>query len=128
MHNFVSLNEYGYSPQIYKIRWEKLFKNLPDNSIVIIASGDNIYRNNDVEYDFRPHSHFYYLAGFLESNAVLCLIKSTNKIHSLLFALTKNESQEIWHGIRCGFTQAGEYLGVDISYNIEDIHNIMPLI
>ncbi|MFM2345146.1 MAG: hypothetical protein RLZZ210_1759 [Pseudomonadota bacterium] len=124
MHNFINLKpQYN---DIYQQRWQNLADNLPDNSLVLVGSGDNIYRNSDVDYPFRASSNFNYLTGFTEPNSVLCLIKKQELVYSILFALPKNEAQEIWHGLRCGYEQAGKHLGVDKAYSIDDINSIMP--
>ncbi len=124
MHNFINIKP--EHKNIYKQRWQHLADSLPDSSLILVGSGDNIYRNSDVDYPFRASSNFYYLTGFTEPNAVLCLVKKQEVVYSILFALPKNEAQEIWHGIRCGYENAGKYLGADITYSIDDIHQIMP--
>ncbi|MCW4628574.1 aminopeptidase P N-terminal domain-containing protein [Marinomonas sp. KJ51-3] len=45
--------------QIYQARRERLMQSLPENSVVIIRTGELSTRNNDCEYEFRPHSSFF---------------------------------------------------------------------
>jgi Xaa-Pro aminopeptidase len=46
-----------------------LLKNGP-NSIAIIATRAEMYRNRDADYKYRADSSFYYLTGFAEPEAV----------------------------------------------------------
>jgi Xaa-Pro aminopeptidase len=112
----------------YQQRWQNLASTLQNNTLAIVYSGESIYRNNDVDYPFRPNSNFYYLTGFDEPNAALCLIKKSETLHTVFFALPKDAHAEMWNGIRCGYTQAGQNLGVNHAYSIDDIAQIMPLL
>ncbi len=112
----------------YHQRWINLANMLPNNTLAMVYSGEHAYRNNDVDYPFRPDSNFYYLTGFDEPQALLCILKKNEHIHTVFFALDKDKQAEMWNGIRCGYVQAGKNLGVDNAYNIADITCIMPLL
>ena len=82
-------------------RRARLFARLPDSSITLIRSGQEITRSNDTEYHFCPNKNFYYLTGFKEPDALLVLLK-TDKEQSLLFCRDKDPIQEVWQGKRAG--------------------------
>jgi len=126
MQNFTWINKDTLN--IYKTRWINLLAALPNNTLVFLASGDSVYRNNDADYPFRANSNFYYLTGFTEPNAVICLIKNNNDYKSIFFCLPKDETQEIWHGKRCGVENAKKHLEIDACYSIESIESILTLI
>lgn len=98
---------------------------LPENSVAIIASGEEQIRNRDVEYDFRAQSDFFYLTGFTEPDSVLFIVK--NKIaENVLFLRPKDLEQEIWQGRRLGVDKAPEVLQVDQAWSIDDLEEQAP--
>ncbi len=99
---------------------ENLFKQLPDNSVAIVASGAEQIRNRDVEYQFRAHSDFFYLTGFSEPDSVLFLIKKGSN-QSVLFLREKDPLKEIWDGRRLGVEKACESLNIDQSFSIDEL-------
>ena len=58
--------------EIYKKRRQKLCSEL-NNGIIIIKSGEPKVMSNDVEYDFRQKTNFYYLTGFKEPSSIMLL-------------------------------------------------------
>ncbi len=103
----------------FSSRRESLFSQISDNSLVLVSSGSEQIRNRDVEYDFRAESSFFYLTGFEEPDAVLCLLKKAGECQSILFLRTKDVEQEIWQGRRLGVEAAPEQLKLDLAFDIE---------
>src|SRR5688572_28241053 len=66
--------------------------------IAVVPTAPERVRNRDSHYPYRFDSHFYYLTGFTEPEAVLVLL--SNK--SILFCREKNIEREIWDGFRYG--------------------------
>ncbi len=99
---------------------QRLFDQLPDNSVAIIASGVEQIRNRDVEYEFRAQSDFFYLTGFAESDSVLFLIKKQQP-ECVLFLRAKDKEKEIWDGRRLGVDSACSTLNVDKAFAIDDL-------
>lgn len=85
--------------QTYQARRERLMASLPANSVVIIRTGELATRNNDCEYEFRPHSSFFYLTGFPEPSAY-ALIHGKGDL--TLVTLPKDPEKEQWEGFRYG--------------------------
>ena len=48
----------------FKQRRDLLAKQIGSNSIAIIATRAEMYRNRDADYKYRADSSFYYLTGF----------------------------------------------------------------
>ncbi len=96
----------------FEKRRQILFENLPDNSLVLVASGEEKIRNRDVEFPFRVESDFDYLTGFKEPEAVLVLVKKEQPT-SHIFVRPKDPVKEIWEGRRLGVDAAAETLKVD---------------
>ena len=82
----------------FKKRRKKLFNELSDNSISIIFSEKDKYRNNDVTFKFRQSSNFFYLTGINDSSLVLIMTKVNNKNSSILICNRPNDRDRIWTG------------------------------
>jgi len=92
--------------------------------IAIIPTSPEVTRNADTHYGYRHDSNFYYLSGFTEPDAVLVLIANQNAgnaSQSILFCREKNLEREIWDGPRLGPDAAGEKLGFDAAYPINQL-------
>ncbi len=85
--------------------------------IAVIPTAPEVPRNADAHYDYRHDSHFYYLSGFTEPEAVLVLIAG-DTMQSILFCREKNPEREIWDGFRYGPDAAAEHFGLDAAYPI----------
>ncbi|MBI5006534.1 MAG: aminopeptidase P N-terminal domain-containing protein [Nitrosomonadales bacterium] len=91
-----------------------------ERGIAVIPTAAEVARNADTHYDYRHDSHFYYLTGFAEPEAVLVLIAG-EKMQSILFCREKNAEREIWDGFRYGPDAAAEKFGFDAAYPIAQL-------
>jgi Xaa-Pro aminopeptidase len=87
------------------------------NGVAVIPTAPERVRNRDTHFPYRFDSHFYYLTGFGEPEAVLVLIAGKTP-RSVLFCREKNEEREIWDGFRYGPQAAQERFGFDEAYPI----------
>jgi len=108
-----------HSMSAFQQRRQALFAAMPENSIAMVASGEEKIRNRDVEYDFRASSDFYYLTGFSEPNVILVLQKQAGET-SHLFLRPKDHEQEIWQGRRLGVEAAPNALKIHRAWSIDD--------
>ena len=90
------------------------------HGIAIVPTAPEVARNADAHYDYRHDSHFYYLGGFPEPEAVLVLVAG-EKPQSILFCREKNSEREIWDGFRYGPEAARERFGVDAAFPIAQL-------
>lgn len=104
----------------YHDRRMRLAALLEDNSACFIYGSGLKTRSNDTEYPFRPNSNLWYLTGFHEPDAALCLIKKAEQLHTILFCNAKDTTAEIWHGRRVGVESAPLRYGLDEA--IENTH------
>lgn len=86
--------------------------------VLVLPTAPTRTRNVDADYPYRYDSHFHYLTGFEEPEAVLVQVLG-NAPRSLLFCLPKNEEREIWDGFRYGPQAACEAFGFDAAHPIE---------
>jgi Xaa-Pro aminopeptidase len=91
--------------------------------IAAVPTAPEALRNADTHYPYRPDSHFYYLTGFPEPEAVVLLIAGAEAGDSqqILFCRDKNPEREIWDGFRYGPDAAREIFGFDEAYPITDL-------
>ena len=57
-------------------RREKLYRQLEDNSLLILYSGAPIKRSADSEYPFEVNRNFYYLTNIKQENSIFVVLKS----------------------------------------------------
>ncbi|MDP2759448.1 MAG: aminopeptidase P N-terminal domain-containing protein [Sideroxyarcus sp.] len=104
---------------IYSLRRKRLQEKM-QHGIAVIPTAAEAVRNGDAHYDYRPDSHFYYLTGFAEPEAVLVLVAGET-MQSILFCREKNAEREVWDGHRYGADAAAENFGFDAAYPIEQL-------
>ncbi len=90
------------------------------HGIAVIPTAPEAVRNGDAHYPYRFDSHFYYLSGFDEPEAVLVLIAG-DEPQSILFCREKNMEREIWDGFRHGPDAAKTTFGFDASFSIAQL-------
>ncbi len=99
-----------------------------ENLMAKIGKGTAIFRSapmavmhNDVEYNFRQDSDFFYLTGFNEPEAVAVLAPHHEQHRFVLFVQPKDLERETWTGYRVGVEAAKERFGADEVYPIAEL-------
>jgi Xaa-Pro aminopeptidase len=90
-------------------------------AVAVVPTAPERVRNRDSHYPYRFDSHFYYLTGFTEPEAVLVLTSEK----SILFCRERNPEREVWDGFRHGPGAARERFGFDEAYPIEALDREM---
>jgi Xaa-Pro aminopeptidase len=93
--------------------------------IAVVATAPERVRNRDTHYPYRYDSHFWYLTGFAEPEAVLVIVAGAEP-KSLLFCRERSEEREIWDGFRHGPEGARERFGFDAAQPIAALDAEMP--
>jgi Xaa-Pro aminopeptidase len=106
-------------PAVHGARRARLAQAM-QGGVAIIATAPERVRNRDSHYPYRFDSHFYYLTGFPEPEAVLVIVAG-DRPQSLLFCREKNEERETWDGFRFGPQGAQERFGFDQARPIEEL-------
>ncbi len=109
---------------LYQQRRAKLAQHIK-HGIAVIPTAPELMRNADSNYGYRFDSHFYYLTGFSEPEAVVVVIAGKNP-RSILFCREKNLEREIWDGFRYGPAGAKKAFAFDEAYPIDLIDKILP--
>ena len=110
----------------YARRRRALMRLMGRDGIAILPAAPVRQRNNDVEYNFRQDSDFYYLTGFSEPDAVAVLIPGREAAEYVLFVRERNPEREIWDGKRAGPAGAVKEFGAADAFPITDIDEILP--
>lgn len=97
-----------------------------------IGKGTAVFRSapvavmhNDVEYNFRQDSDFFYLTGFNEPEAVAVLAPH-HEHRFVLFVQPKDPERETWTGYRVGVEAAKERFQADAVYSIQELDEKLP--
>ncbi len=107
------------NPAIYSSRRSRLINQM-QRGIAVIPTAPEVLRNGDAHYAYRYDSHFHYLTGFDEPEAVLVLVAGTAP-QSILFCREKDIEREIWDGFRHGPDGAKENFSFDAAFPIAQL-------
>ena len=109
----------------YRQRREQLMAKI-GNGTAIFRSATTAVMHNDVEYNFRQDSDFFYLTGFNEPEAVVVLAPHHSEHRFVLFVQPKDPEKETWTGYRVGVEAAKEKYGADEAYSIAELDEKLP--
>ena len=98
---------------------------LLDEGLVLLPTSREQIRNADAHYEYRWDSHFYYLTGFREPEAVLAITLGKKPRH-ILFCRDKDMEREIWDGFRFGPAMGKEVFQFDEAYPISQLEALIP--
>ena len=110
---------------VYQQRRQDLMA-LMGEGTAVFASAPMAVMHNDVEYNFRQDSDFYYLTGFDEPGAIAVLAPHHEEHRFVLFVRPKDKDKEIWSGRRLGVEAAKAALGADEVFSIEELDAKLP--
>jgi Xaa-Pro aminopeptidase len=118
------MGAHAMDPSVYASRRARLAAQVK-RGVVLIPTAPERVRNRDAHYPYRYDSHFYYLTGFREPEALLVLVAG-DAPQSILFCREKNEEREIWEGFRYGPEGARAAFGFDEAHAIEKLDELAP--
>jgi Xaa-Pro aminopeptidase len=107
-------------------RRRQLMRLMGRDAIAILPAAPPRTRNNDVEYNYRQDSDFYYLTGFGELESVAVLLPERSAAEYILFVRDRNPEREIWDGRRAGPEGARAQYAAQDAFPISDIDEILP--
>lgn len=109
----------------YAQRREQLMAKIGKGT-AIFRSAPMAVMHNDVEYNFRQDSDFFYLTGFNEPEAVAILAPHHEEHKFVLFVQPKDLEKETWTGYRVGVEAAKARFGADEVYPIAELEEKLP--
>ncbi|MBN3034164.1 MAG: aminopeptidase P N-terminal domain-containing protein [Bacteroidales bacterium] len=95
---------------------------MKENSLVILASHDELLRNGDQNYRFRQSSDFLYLTGISQARSILviCPWHPEEKFREVIFTLAANETAETWNGHRLSNDEVTDISGIATVFPLEE--------
>ncbi|RHY18909.1 hypothetical protein DYB36_010376 [Aphanomyces astaci] len=111
----------GIQASEFQQRREQAVKLLPANSILIVQEK---YSSHDIPYDFRQDSHFLYLTGLDEPEAVAVLKKNADATSEyILFVRPRDAHSEQWDGPRTDIHTAKSQFLADAAYTLDEFES-----
>jgi len=113
---------------IYQLRREALFRQLPESSLVILCGYQQKVRSKNIKYHFRQDNDFLYLTGFDEPDAVAILVADKDAASGFRFTLLcrpKDPTQEVSFGERAGIEGAIAHFHADDAFDIADLNEVV---
>ena len=107
-------------------RRRQLMRMIGKDGIAILPAAPVRRRNGDVEFAYRQDSHFFYITGFAEPDAVAVLVPGRAQGEYLLFVREHDAVREAWDGPRAGPDGVIDQYDADDAFPIEDIDEILP--
>lgn len=107
------------NPTVYEQKRIALAQYLPDKSIALIGSGQEVPQSLDENYPFNVNNNYYYLTGISEPDGILAIIKREGKTSSTLFIRKLDPEREKWFGRRMRRGEAKTISGIDMIYDTD---------
>ncbi|MCR5808161.1 MAG: aminopeptidase P N-terminal domain-containing protein [Clostridiales bacterium] len=82
----------------FKEHREKLYRSIPENTLVIAYAGVPIHANEDDYHAFEVNSQYFYLTGVMRENTAFLAYKSADKTRETLFIEEPDPHSERWTG------------------------------
>ncbi|HJR06111.1 MAG TPA: aminopeptidase P family protein [Pyrinomonadaceae bacterium] len=79
-------------------RRARVAKEIGNQSLLVLLSGEPRVYANDVDYEFRQENNLYYLTGLRQQRATLVLIPGHTTTREILFIPRRNPAAETWTG------------------------------
>ncbi len=109
----------------YLNRRKKLLEKLPDNSIVISFSGNEIRQSADEGFKFTPDYSFFYLTGIKQASTILLMTKNSIMSDEYLFIQKFDALKEVWTGIRLKAQEAREIASLENVLFLEHFEKVL---
>jgi Xaa-Pro aminopeptidase len=116
------MKNWNISSELFAKNREKIKTQIEKDSIAIVPSNDQMYRNGDQFFPYRQSSDLFYLTGIYQEKTILTLCPDhpDEKLRECLFILRGNKKLEIWEGHKLTLDEASEISGIK---NVQFIDN-----
>jgi len=105
--------------EIFQKRRKAFMEKLGDGMAVLMAA-PHAKRNDDVHYEYRTCSYFYYLTGLVEEEAAAIFLPGSEAPYRL-FVMPKDAEKEMWEGKRVGVEAAKDLYKADATFPITEL-------
>ena len=108
-----------------KARRAHVMQELGPDSILIVWSAPTRVYSNDVDYEYRQDSNFYYLTGIDQEESILVLMPGNKERKEMLFVLPRDPEREHWTGHRLDKEEATHDSGIATVYETTRFENFL---
>ena len=113
----------------FKERRQTILQKHSPKCMIVSLSADIRNRQNDVNYEYRQNSNFFYLTGMPDAQAALILSPGGiphqgNLTKEIFFVLPRNMKKEVWEGTTMGIQEAG-MLGIETVMDITKLKDVI---
>jgi Xaa-Pro aminopeptidase len=105
--------------EIFALRRKAFLEKMRPGSMAVFFAAPHAKRNDDVHYEFRTSSYFYYLTGVREQESAAIFLPGSDQPYRL-FVMPKNAEKEMWEGKRVGVEASKRVFMADETYSIDD--------
>jgi Xaa-Pro aminopeptidase len=109
---------------LFHQRQKKLLAQL-DGGVAILQNTPVYQRNDDVEYQYRTGSDFFYITGCAMPEAVMVLVSDSNRPY-VLFIEPPSPMEAIWGSGGYTTEEAQKVFGADTVYALTDLKEKLP--
>jgi Xaa-Pro aminopeptidase len=109
--------------EIFAARRRAFMEKIGKDSMAVLFAAPHAKRNDDVHFEYRTCSYFYYLTGFSEQEAAAIFLPGSDKPYRL-FTMPRDAEKEMWEGKRIGVEGAKADFGADEAYPIEEFESV----
>jgi Xaa-Pro aminopeptidase len=95
-----------------------------DGGVAVVPAASEVIRNDDVTFEFRQSSDFFFLTGFDEPDAI-ALFDPGHENPYVLFVRPRDPEMEAWNGRRAGVDGAIANYGADAAYPLPDFDKVL---
>lgn len=96
-----------------------------EKHLLILPAAKRQYMVDKIPYFYRQDTDFRYLTGCLQPDTVLVIEFSRNWSRSILFCKESTPYDEKWEGVKIGYGEAVEFLGVDEASPISSLEDYL---
>ncbi len=113
-----------FDAEVYRARRARVLAEM-GAGVLVLATAPEVARNRDTHYPYRYDSHFWWLTGFAEPDAVVVLLAG-DAPRQILFCREKNAEREVWDGFRHGPEAARTRFAFDETFAIDRLDDELP--
>ncbi len=100
-------------PMLFKNNRSRFIKSLPNNSIAIFHSNDQMPKNADQLMKFKQNSDLFHLCGIDQEETVLTVLKDDNQITEAVYIRETNDLIKVWEGKKLTKEKAKKISGIN---------------
>jgi len=95
-----------------------------EGGLAVVPAATEVVRNDDVTYEFRQSSDFFFLTGFDEPDAI-ALFDPSHETPYVLFVRPRDPEMEAWNGRRAGVEGAIADYGADAAHALSAFDEVL---